>query len=72
VIQHNGQLTSKQATSKYGTSEQTYYRWRKEYGWLKVDQARGLKKLEQENAYTNKSLYKDRAEPLAQNVAPAC
>jgi transposase-like protein len=29
--------------------EQTYYRWRKEYGGLKVDQARRLKELEQEN-----------------------
>jgi putative transposase len=31
-------------------TEQTYYRWRKEYGGLKVDQARRLKELEQENA----------------------
>ena len=30
--------------------EQTYYRWRKEFGGLKVDQARRLKELEQENA----------------------
>ena len=30
--------------------EQTYYRWRKEYGGLKVDQARRVKELEQENA----------------------
>jgi putative transposase len=30
--------------------EQTYYRWRREYGGLKVDQARRLKALEQENA----------------------
>jgi hypothetical protein len=30
--------------------EQTYYRWRKEYDGLKVDQARRLKGLEQENA----------------------
>ena len=30
--------------------EQTYYRWRKEYGGLNVDQARRLKELEQENA----------------------
>ena len=32
-----------------GISEQTYYRWRKEYGGLKVDQAKRLKKLEKEN-----------------------
>jgi len=30
--------------------EQTYYRWREEYGGLKVDQARRLKELEQKNA----------------------
>ncbi len=33
-----------------GISEQTYYRWRKEYGGMKVDQARHLKDLEKENA----------------------
>ncbi|GAB5486243.1 MAG: hypothetical protein Pars93KO_26770 [Parasphingorhabdus sp.] len=32
-----------------GISEQTYYRWRREYGGLKVDQARRLKELEKEN-----------------------
>ena len=30
-------------------SEQTYYRWRKEYGGLQVDQARRMKDLEREN-----------------------
>ena len=33
-----------------GVSEQSYYRWRKEYDGLKVNQARRLKELEQENA----------------------
>ena len=33
-----------------GVSEQTYYRWRREYGGLKTDQARRLKELERENA----------------------
>lgn len=33
-----------------GITEQTYYRWRKEYGGLKVDQAKRFKELEQENA----------------------
>jgi len=33
-----------------GVSEQSCYRWRQEYGGLKVDQARRLKDLEQENA----------------------
>ena len=31
-----------------GITEQTYYRWRNEYGGLKVDQARRLKELERE------------------------
>ncbi len=35
---------------RIGISEQSYYRWRREYGGLKVDQARRLKVLEQENA----------------------
>ncbi len=33
-----------------GVSEQSYYRWRKEYGGLKINQAHRLKALEQENA----------------------
>ena len=33
-----------------GITDQTYYRWRKEYGGLKVDQAKRFKELEQENA----------------------
>jgi putative transposase len=32
-----------------GIAEQTFYRWRREYGGLKVEQARRLKSLEQEN-----------------------
>lgn len=35
---------------RIGVTEQTYYRWRKEYGGLKVDQARRMKDLERENA----------------------
>jgi transposase-like protein len=33
-----------------GVTEPTYYRWRKEYGGLKTDQAKRLKELEKENA----------------------
>ena len=43
-----------QASKKAGITEQTYYRWRKEYGGLKVDQARRLKELEKENARLKK------------------
>ena len=35
---------------KLGVTEETFYRWRKEYGGLRVDQARRLKELERENA----------------------
>jgi len=37
-------------SKKIGASEFTYYRWRKEYGGLRVDQAQRLKGLEQENS----------------------
>ena len=37
-----------------GVTEQTYYRWRKEYGGLKVEQAKKLKQLEKENARLKK------------------
>ena len=43
-----------------GISEQTYYRWRKEYGGMQVSQAKGLKVLERENARLKK-LVADRA-----------
>ena len=45
----NGKQTE-QACRDAGIVEQTYYRWRREYGGMKVDQARRLKELEQENA----------------------
>jgi transposase-like protein len=37
-----------------GVTEQTYYRWRKEYGGLKMDQAKKLRSLEKENARLKK------------------
>jgi putative transposase len=37
-----------------GVSEQTYYRWRKEYGGMRIDQAKRLKELEQENTRLKK------------------
>jgi transposase-like protein len=39
---------------KLGVTEQTYYRWRKEYGGLSRDQAKRLKELEQENTRLKK------------------
>jgi transposase-like protein len=49
VVVANGQTTP-QACREAGISEQTFYRWRKEYGGLKLDQAKRLKALAQENA----------------------
>jgi putative transposase len=37
-------------SKKIGVSDYTYYRWRKEYGGMRVDQAHRLKELEQENS----------------------
>jgi putative transposase len=43
-------LTVAQACKKIGVTEQTYYRWRKEYGGVRMDQAKRMKDLEKENA----------------------
>lgn len=39
-----------QVCRKLGVTEQTYYRWRKEYGGVRTDQVKRLKGLEKENA----------------------
>ena len=39
---------------KIGVTDVTYYRWRKEYGGMRVDQAHRLKELEQENSRLKK------------------
>lgn len=44
----NGKSTP-QGCRDAGISEQSYYRWRKEYGGLRLDQAKRLKELEKEN-----------------------
>jgi putative transposase len=41
--------TPAQVCRTLGIAEQTFYRWRREYGGLKVEQAKRLKALEQEN-----------------------
>ena len=43
-------MTAQQAARQIGVSEQTCYRWRKEYGGMQVEQARRLKELEKKNA----------------------
>jgi len=52
---HINQGTSiSEASRKIGVTEQTYYRWRKEYGGLRIEQAKRLKHLEKENARLKK------------------
>ena len=46
--------TVQQAVRQFGISEQTYYRWRKEYGGMDRSQARRLKDLERENTRLKK------------------
>lgn len=46
----NTGMTSEQAARREEISVQSYFRWRKEYGGLKVDQAKRLKEMEKENA----------------------
>jgi len=43
-----------QVVRRLGVTEQTYYRWRKEYGGLTVDQAKRYKEMEQENSRLKK------------------
>jgi len=46
--------TIAQVCKKIGVTDQTYYRWRNEYGGMRVDQAKRLKELEKENAQLKK------------------
>ena len=43
-----------EASRRIGVTEQTYYRWRKEYGGLRIEQAKKLKSLEKENTRLKK------------------
>lgn len=53
VLQSQG-LSIHELSKKLGITDQTYYRWRKEYGGLRVDQAKRLKDLEKENGRLKK------------------
>ncbi len=50
----NQGTTVGEASRKIGVTEQTYYRWRKEYGGMRIEQAKRLKCLEKENARLKK------------------
>jgi len=46
--------TAGEVSRKIGVTEQTYYRWRKEYGGMRLEQAKRLKQLEKENSRLKK------------------
>ena len=46
--------TTAEASRKVGITEQTYYRWRREYGGMRVEHAKRLKELDKENARLKK------------------
>lgn len=48
VLQAKG-MSMEEVMRQLGVSDATYYKWRKEYGGLRVDQAKRLKEMEQEN-----------------------
>ena len=50
----NKGIDVQQACREAGISEQSYYRWRKEYGGMKVDQAKRYKELAHENTQLKK------------------
>ncbi len=53
-IHINQGISISEASRKIGITQQTYYRWRKEYGGLRIEQAKRLKSLEKENARLKK------------------
>lgn len=55
VLLSQGRKTG-EVCRQLGVSEQSYYRWRRDYGGLKVDQAKRLKELEKENARLRKAV----------------
>ncbi len=53
-IHINQGISIAEASRKISVTEQTYYRWRKEYGGLRIEQAKRLKSLEKENTRLKK------------------
>jgi transposase-like protein len=47
-------LSISEICRQIGIKDQTYYKWRKEYGGMRVDQAKRLKEIEQENSRLKK------------------
>ena len=67
VLQRQGQ-TIAQVVKQLGSTEQIFYRWRREYGGMRGDQARHLKELEAENARLKRAV----AEPLQHQAPTNC
>ena len=53
VLLSQGQKVG-EVSRKLGITEQTYYRWRREYGGMRIEQAKRLKELEKENSRLKK------------------
>ena len=53
VLQSSG-LSIVEICRQLEVKEQTYYKWRKEYGGMRIDQAKRLKEVEQENSRLKK------------------
>ena len=55
VLMSQGKTVS-QASKEAGITDQTFYRWRKEYGGLQLEQAKKLKDLQKENAQLRRAV----------------
>lgn len=53
-VLHSQGETIEAICKQLGVTDQTYYRWRKEYGGIRIDQAKRMKELEKENAELRK------------------
>jgi len=62
-------LTTGDVVRKLGITEQTYYRWRKEYGGLRLDQAKRLKEVDKENSRLKKLLAEQALDGTSRQVA---
>jgi len=55
VLMSQGKTVS-QASKEAGITDQTFYRWRKEYGGLQIEQAKKFKDLQRENAHLRRAV----------------
>jgi putative transposase len=55
-VLHGKGMPMAEVLRQLGISDATYYKWRKQYGGLRIDQAKRLKELEQENSRLKKAV----------------